>query len=167
MIHDTAQRLLAAALVAWQSTGRADPAMYEVVVGNWAMDDCCKGVLVLSVDQLVWWNPFPFESLLRSATAGIALPFAPSTPCIGTLGAAATLNVGLCIPVVLDDGRPPDQTAETAAMAELLDLVEVITTALACDDPDCWVIGGVVFNGQEGGCLLGQIAVRLDSCPAP
>lgn len=162
MISDVATDLLNAAADAWLTTGIPLPDTDRVVVGDVALDDCCPGLLVVSIDQLVWWNPFPFESLTRGG-AGLVIPFAPQSPCIGTLGAAATVWVGQCIPVLDSSGNPPDPAAEQEAQTMLADLTQTVAGALACADPERWVVGGVTFVGTEAGCLVGQIAARLDA----
>lgn len=163
MIADVATDLLAAALAAWRDTGVADPGVQRVVVGDVALDDCCERLLIVSIDQLVWWNPFPFEALARGG-GGVVIPFAPQGPCIGSLGAAATVWVGRCIPVLDNRGAAPEADDEQGAQVELVDLAQAVAGTLAClaDAEDRWAIGGVSFLGTEGGCLVAQIAARLD-----
>lgn len=162
MITDNATALLEQALAAWRDTGELpEPPNPRVVVGAVAVDTCCDGFLVLSLEQFVWWNPFPFEALMRGG-AGVVIPFGSTMPCTGTYGAVGTLWCGACIPVLDEGGRAPAAGEEQAAMIRVADLTQAIATALVCDDDERWVVGGSTFYGTEGGCLLGQIAVRLD-----
>jgi hypothetical protein len=163
VLTDVAEALRLTALEAWMNCRDDEPCNTKVVVGQWALDECCCGVLVVSLDQFTWWNPFPFDAFQRGGL--VAIPFAPSAPCMGTLGALATIHVGLCVPVVDDRGLPPPAGAESSAMIEVADLAQCIAKAVVCAGDDCWVIGGTAFQGAEGGCLLAQIAVRLDDCP--
>lgn len=157
-VSDVAADCLEAALAGWRVTGLPDPALQSVMVGEVAIEDCCEGVLVLGIEQLVWWQPFPFEALARGGA--VTIPFVTGVPCIGTLGAVATLWIGRCVPV--PDLNAPDPVATAEAMALLVDLTQTIGAEMACADPDRWVVGGADFAGTEGGCLFGRLAVRLD-----
>jgi hypothetical protein len=161
MISDVAADCLEAALDGWRETGLPDPADVRVVVGDVAIEQCCDGVLVLGIEQLVWWNPFPFEALQRGGA--VTIPFVGPDPCIGTFGAAATLWIGRCVPVMDERGAGPDPLAEAEAMALVVDLTQTIAETMACEAPERWAVGGADFVGTEGGCLYGRLAVRLDA----
>jgi hypothetical protein len=157
VIAEAASCLLAAATAAWDAAGRIVPADARVVVGDVPFDQCCPdGLLLVSVDQLVWFNPFPVEQL--GQLPGIA---PPRSPCLGHLGAYCTVHMGLCVPVINAQGQPPAD--EEAVHLALLDLAETIATALACPADECWVLGPVFWAGAQGGCLVAQLQVRIDN----
>lgn len=170
MIADTAACLLDHVTAWWLSTGRPAPADPRVVLGAPAYDSCCPdGLLIVSVDQLVWFDPFPAEQLGQLPGIGAGVAVVP-LPCRGTLGAFATIHVGLCVPVLDNQGHPPESDAETAANLNVLDLAEVIASGLNCTRfaEDCWSVGTVVFTGAEGGCTVALITVRIaGSCDCP
>lgn len=161
MLIDTAECLLEAAKAAWASTGATVPASAHVTAGLTVYDDCCPdGLLLLTIDQLAWFNPFPTD---QNAGFGVT----PPTPCRGTIGAYATLHIGLCVPVLDAQGRAPDPAAEQLARLAVVDLVEAMMTALSCPASDCWVMGGGGFAPSEGGCLIAQVGFRLDGRCSP
>lgn len=167
MISDVANSALAAALTGWLSTGLAAPGVVRVEVGDPVVDECCDGLLILSLGPLTWWNPFPFEATQRSTGSGsgggAVVPFmGAGAPCAGTLGALAFLWVGRCLPVMSETGAPPDPEVETAEMLLLADLTQTIATSMVCGDDDPWAVGGADWLAVEGGCILGRIALRLD-----
>jgi hypothetical protein len=166
LITDTAEALLAQALEGWRATGLPDPTAHRVVVGAVAVDDCCTGFLIVSIDQLLWFDPFPVEALRRTSATGQAVNLAPTEPCSGTLGADVTIHVGMCIPSMDSTGRPPDPAEESAAMKAVVDVAETIEEFIVCANEDCWTIGATTFIGPDGGCLIAQISARIDSCPA-
>jgi hypothetical protein len=167
VIRDVATCLAQEAAAAWTATGRAQPPA-QLVVGDVSYDSCCPdGLLIVSVDQLVWYNPFPVEQL--GQVVGAPMLTATPQPCRGTLGAYATVHVGLCIPVLDERGRAPDAEVAAAAMLDVLDLTEVVANGISCPPNECWLVGIITWGGTEGGCLVGQISVRLDGrcdpCP--
>lgn len=165
MIADVATCLLAAAKDAWVDTARPAPPNAKVVVGATAYDECCEGMLIVSIDQLVWFDPFPVEQAGQTAAPG-AFPSAVR-PCRGTLGAYATIHVGLCGPVMNERGEAPTAQAEQEAGLDLLDLAETIGRTLACASEECWTIGSIAVGGLEGGCNVAQIQARIDGTCEP
>ena len=165
MIGDVAVCLLTEAAAAWASTGRPVPPSARVYVGSAPYDDCCDpGLLMVTVDALAWFNPFPVEQGGQVTGIGAGSPM--PRPCFGSLGAYTTVHIGLCVPVVDERGVPPSPAAESRALLDVLDLAEVIATRLACDS-DCWTIGPTAFLGPEGGCFAAQISLRVDGTCDP
>jgi hypothetical protein len=167
VIRDAVTCLAEAAAGEWAETGRPVPPL-QVVVGDVSYDSCCPdGLLIVSVDQLVWYNPFPAEQAGQVTGAPILGPL--PGPCRGTLGAYVTIHVGLCVPVLDERGNAPDPELAAEAMLDVLDLTEAVARGLTCPDDECWLVGVITWGGTEGGCLVGQISVRLDqgceSCP--
>jgi hypothetical protein len=163
VITSAAVDLLDRAVDAWELyTGDDPPAGARVVVGGPAYDECCPALLVLTLDAFVFFDPFPLEQAGQNPGFGGATGARPRV-CGGTLGALATLHVGICVPVLDDRGRAPEPAAEQAAHLQLVGLVDAIARALTCDGDERWLVGMTALGlAPEGGCLVAQMALRID-----
>lgn len=139
--------------VVQEHLGVRAPTRSLVTIAPVAADDCCAGQLAVSpLRAFRATTPFPTEVPADEA-------------CDGLTAVDLVVSYHHCVPVVLDNGQPPEVEAVEEAHASLLADAATIWAAVTSDEliePGDWERANVsqTFT-SEGGCVLVSTLVTL------